>query len=228
MSLTEELLTLTGHELGDLPRQDPAAAPFPMCSHPHISKAERSRQLLSQRGGEMKGPAHPHRGPAEISARPTQQAPGPLLLHQEQRGKWPSDHQSRGRPARQIGSASWSLGAPGPGARALEPPHEPPPGTTGPEAGVPVVILVSPVCIWKQAARDAIWPPTGQWACLSNKCPEPRSLRPVVPRRPLLTFLRVQSQSFESGSPVKSKKPKDINTEGKSDSSSNGRLQPGS
>lgn len=59
MSLTEECLTLSGLESGDLPRQDPAAAPFPMCSHPHISKAECSRQLLSRCGGEMKGLARP-------------------------------------------------------------------------------------------------------------------------------------------------------------------------
>ena len=59
MSLAEEFLTLSGHEFGDLPRQDPAAAPFPMCSHPHISEAGRRRQLLSWCGGEMKGLAHP-------------------------------------------------------------------------------------------------------------------------------------------------------------------------
>lgn len=50
MSLTEEFLTLAGHELGDLRRRDPTAAPFPVCGRPHVLKAERCRQLLSQPG----------------------------------------------------------------------------------------------------------------------------------------------------------------------------------
>lgn len=59
MSLTEEFLIPTGHELGDLPRLDPNAAPFPMCGHPHISEAEcLQAAALPIRLGEMKGLAH--------------------------------------------------------------------------------------------------------------------------------------------------------------------------
>lgn len=59
MSLTEEFLTLTGHELGDLPRQDPALRPSPCAATPTFQKLSTAGKLLSQCGGEMKGLAHP-------------------------------------------------------------------------------------------------------------------------------------------------------------------------
>ena len=105
-------------------------------------------------------------------------------------------------------------------ARTPEPPRVPPRGPRV-TAGGPGAFLV-------RASGDRLLEtPAANWPVGLPFQYVPRAQIPEAcgPRCPLLTFLRVQSRSFESGSPVKSKKPKDINTEGKSDSSSNGRLQ---
>lgn len=109
MSLTKEFLTLAGHESGDLPRRDPAAAPFPVCGHPPppppptASKATCGRQLLPPtRLSEMKGLTHLRGGPAKISASLTPQALVPLVLGQEQRD---NGRMTTGAPAGHCGGS---------------------------------------------------------------------------------------------------------------------------